>query len=99
MNLYFMVCLCCVVLSLAAYYNVCCVKEGFGCVWFVCIYCGFVSVDFHVLLLGCGVVVCIMGLIASCSRMYVVGVGFFRVVCKVVRAFWSTRCVSCVLVG
>ena len=31
--------------------------------------------------------------------MYVVGVGFFRVVCKVVREFCRTQCVSCVLVG
>ena len=28
-----------------------------------------------------------------------VGVGCFRVVCKVVRAFCMTRCVSCVLLG
>ena len=66
--------------------------------WIVCIYCGFVRVDFHVLLLGCGVIVCIIGLSSSWSRMYVVGVGFIFVVCKVVRAFWSTRCVSCLLV-
>ena len=29
--------------------------------WIVFMYWGFVSVDFHVLLLGCGVVVCMMG--------------------------------------
>ena len=31
--------------------------------------------------------------------MYVVGIGFFHVVCKVVREFCRTRCVSCMLVG
>ena len=67
--------------------------------WIVCIYCGFVSMDFHFSLLGCGVVVCSMGLSASCSRMCVVGIGCFCVVCNVVRAFWRTRWVSCVLVS
>jgi len=53
----------------------------------VFMYCGFVRVDAHVVVLGLGVVVCSMGFRASWSRVCVVGVLCCVVVCMIVRVF------------